>query len=254
MSEYWIREDGDVDYADGDVGDYNHEGIVIRDVQSQIIDKLSHLDIKNRHGYDFDSESDWDEFKNAAAIAYANELIQKNPAKKQNIEDAVHHDPEKFLMAALKQAGVTKTEWQTANGMNDARDFAMERWGWKTYRDGNVDTWRLTRKDMQAIIAGLESISDQDGWSEKKFRRYRFTINVFSNKKYFYLTIDQMEKWVKTPSANIVQDEPHDQIQPNQDQALSAVHPHYRNRPGVNPFGDSVLHSFKMFIEAINGK
>lgn len=35
--EYWIDENGDVDFADGDIGDRNHEGIVIDRVARMII-------------------------------------------------------------------------------------------------------------------------------------------------------------------------------------------------------------------------
>ena len=252
MSEYWIEEDGDVQFADGDIGDLNHEGVVIDRVRSEIIEKTSsHFRGSGKY---FDSGSDWDEFKDALANAYAKEFIQKNPKKRASVEKSLNYDPEKFTLAALKESGVTKQEWETAEGNNDARDYAMERWGWKTYRNGNVDTWRCTRKDMSAIIDGLESISEQDGWSDKKFKKYKFTINIFSTKKFFNLTIEQMKKWINNPTAQITQDEPQDIYKPSEDLAKQFSHPYYHNRPGVNPYGDSVLYSFKAFLEGNNGK
>jgi hypothetical protein len=255
MSEYWIQDGGDVDYADGDIGDMNHEAIVIRTVQGRIIDTASSkYHLRNNHGGYFDADSQWDEFQNALAMEFAKEMIEAKPANQKKIEKSVHYDPEPFFKAALKQCGVKQPEYDVANGVGDARDYAMERWGWKTYRNGNVDTWRLTRKDMQDIIKGLDAISDADGWSEKKFKKYRFTINVFSTKKHFYLTVEQMEKWISNPTATIAQDSATDIYGANQDLAKSLMHPHYHNRPGVNPFGDSVLYSFKAFLESINGK
>ena len=40
--EWWIDEDGSTTYADGDVGDRNHEGIVIETLVHEI---LYHFDI-----------------------------------------------------------------------------------------------------------------------------------------------------------------------------------------------------------------
>ncbi len=262
MSEYWIHEDGGVDFADGDVGDYNHEGVVITHLQGQIIEavyRVCHPQKKWSGGY-FDADSDWDEWKQAVAVAYAEVWAKKEPNLADRIQRQLEYDPEKILNRALKEAGVKKAEWDTANGIGDARDYAMERWGWKTYRDGNVDTWRLTKNDLKAIIEGLSNIAFESGWSEKRTNRTRFTINVFSTKKHFYMSIPQMEKWLTNPSASVTNDTPEADImtkaaiQGSRQQDLDLMHPHYRNRPGVNPFGDSVLHSFKAFIEYLDSK
>lgn len=257
MSEYWIHEDGGVDFADGDVGDYNHEGVVIRQLQSQIINAVNRVcDPADKRGRSFyGEEDDWDEWKQAVAESWAKELIEKDPQRQEKIEKVLDYDPDKLLMGALKAAGIKKNEWSVAEGSGDARNYAMATWGWKTYRDGNVETWRLTRQDLKAIMDGLSDISNEDGWSEKKFQKYRYSINVIPTGKHFYLTIAQMEKWLTSPSAAVTtQDSTEEELmnkaasQGTRQQALDLMHPHYRNRPGVNPFGDSVMPSFEDFL------
>jgi hypothetical protein len=257
--EFWIHEDGSTDFADGDVGDYNHEGIVVRDVQRQVIDACeSKFDIEDKRGSrfsNFDEYVDWDGFKSGLANAYAKELIEKYPEKREKIEEELENDPDRYMMAALKRAGIKKAEWDVANGMGDARDYAMEKWGWKTYRDGHIDTWRITRSDLQAIIRGIEDIADDNGWSDKRLARMSFTITVFSNRKQFNLTFEQMERWLASPSSAVPptqQGHTYDYLTPQadkqiRDMEIQKMHPAY-NRPGVNPFGDSVISSFRNFL------
>jgi hypothetical protein len=255
--EYWIREDGGVDFADGDIGDRNHEGIVIDTLQRQIVDTLQgSLGFKNN--FDHGEYVDWDGFKEAAAEAYYKELLQSKPQFQEKYEKLYEEDPNKFLMAAIKKAGVKKPEWDTAEGVGDARDYAMEKWAWKTYRDGNVDTWNLKRSDVEAIIGGLDEISNELGWSEKKFLKFRFTITVFTNKKHFYVTVEQLQNWLKKPAGapldSGTHENPDDKVfkqAANAQTHLGYMHPHYINRPGVNPFGDCVMSSFKSFMEMV---
>lgn len=250
MSEYWIYPGGHVDFADGDVGDYNHEGIVIRDVQSQIIDKCeSVFDVRNKHGRGFtDSDYiDWDEFKYALAESYANELIEKNPANQKKIEQQLDNDSDKFLFAALKQCGIKKYEWSVAEGTSDARNYAMERWRWKTYRSGSIDTWFFKPEDLKDIIQGVEEIAYHEGWSDKKLNNMSFSINVFSSRKHFFLSYNQLKNpkpksQISNPiKNNLINFNTNQAIQQVKNIDLDNIHPAYK-RPGVNPLGDHTLH------------
>lgn len=261
MSEYWIRSDGDVDFADGDIGDMNHEGIVIQDVQRNIIDKaesafglLKKSWNGNLRSFSDDEYIDWDEFKRAIAAAYADQLMQEHPKKKKKYKALLKEDPNKFVVPAIAYLGTKEAEWSVAEGGMDARDFAMEYWGWKTYRDGHIDTWRFTRNDLKAIVRGIDNIADEMGWSEKKLERMSFGITVFSNRKSFSLSYRQMTN-PRMPSAqpdpiksNLVNFNQHTtDIAKNQvrDMELQKLDPYYQKR--TFPFGDSVI-SFRDFL------
>lgn len=254
--EYWVHEDGYVDFADGDIGDYNHEGIVIRDVQNQIINKCEQsfrLRTK-RGGFFSDSEYiDWDEFKRALAEAYAEDYIQSNPKKAKTIKAYLENDPNKLALAAFASCGIKKPELDTAEGIGDARDYAMKYWRWKTYRDGNIDTWLMTKADLDAIINGIEQIADESGWSDKRLNRMSFNLTVFATGRHFSLTLEQMKKWLQRPDKLPQMDKPqYDYLTAQaekqiRDMEIQKMHPAYR-RPGVNPIGDSAIHSFKDFL------
>ena len=273
MSEYWIHKDGDVDFADGDVGDMNHDAIVIRDVQMGIVSKIEqHFDVTqeaswgggHRRSFSDSEYVDWDEFRQAVATAYAEDFIEKNPQKQKKIQRILANEPDPLINAAMKQSGVTKAELDCANGLGDARDYAMMYWGWKTYRDGNIDTWKISRSDLQGIINGIENVAEENGWSEKRLNRMSFTITVFSNKKHFSLTFAQMQKWLSRPGAAppIDNQRNYDYLTPQADKQiknieLSKMHPAYTGQNPdrkasnyVNPFGDSIHYSFRIFMEA----
>jgi hypothetical protein len=249
MSEYWIHEDGGVDFADGDVGDYNHEGIVISQVQRGIVEKCeAFFRVRNKWGHSFanDDYVDWDKFKQALAQEYT----KQNPKAQPWLDN----DPDKIILAALRTSGVKKAEWACAEGQGDARDYAMQWWGWKTYRNGNVDTWKMTRKDLEAIIRGLEEISEQENWSDKRFYRMGFYITVFSSGRHIAMTVPQMEQWLSSPVISPTYEKPQFDYLTQQasrqvrDIEYEKLDPAYK-RPGVHPFGDSVL-SFRAFVES----
>jgi hypothetical protein len=258
MAEWWIREDGSTEFADGDIGDMNHEGIVIQDVQREIISKCEQTFPELRkQRFDNGEYIDWDEFTAAVANAYGRRFAKSRPLfpkawAKEQLKQGEH---EGFLEAAFKRAGVKEAEWDCASGIGDARDYAMEHWGWKTYRDGHIDTWFFRPSDLQAIISGIENIAEESGWSDKKLNKTSFVINVFSNGKHFNLTLNQMKN-PKKPSAQDVSQTTNNLISYGSNQAnkqvrdidLKNMHPAYK-RPGVNPFGDSVIYSFRTFME-----
>jgi hypothetical protein len=257
MSEYWIQQDGSVEFADGDVGDYNHEGIVIDWITKQIVEKCENtFDVKKTtHGrqrpFSYEDHIDIREFEEALLMTYKENLVNQYPIKKPNIEQAFEENPDKYLEQALKQAGVGQREWNVVSGHEDARNYAMQKWGWKTYRDGHIDTWFWRKPDLTAIVEGIENIAHESGWSDKKLAKQSFTINIFSNKKSFTTSFNTLKN-PPTTQSNYLQKANLDYLTPQankqiRDMEISNLHPAYR-RPGVNPLGDHTQHTFKKFF------
>jgi hypothetical protein len=260
MSEYWIYENGGVEFADGDVGDRGHEAVVIDSLQRDIAEKCEQAyDIyKTSWGgksrFSNDDYIDWDEFKNALAEAYRNKLIQEQPQKKRKFENA---DEDALMISAIKAVGIKQIEWIVANGRSDARDYAMQYWGWKTYRDRNIDTWLWRTQDLQAIVSGIDEIAEHMGWSEKRLQKLGFTINIHSNNKSFTASYERLKNPPSNVAAVAVNQKPdvtnmtlYGTQQANlrtKEFELSQMHPAYK-RPGVSPFGDSTQMTFRNFI------
>jgi len=246
--EYWIHEDGWVDFADGDVGDYNHEAIVVNLVQHKIADAMAGVEgpngeIKNHTETSYDGNIEWDEFT-------------------QDLEEVFDGD-EDAQLDAIKQAGITDEEWACATTYGvDPREFALKNWGWKSVRGNNVDTWNYTRDDLDTIVSGLDEILEQEGGWDAEDAETEVSIVVFSTGQHFTATLDELKNQLnpqptKHPAQEYLQQKSRERDQyygwmtniakqQNADQDLEKMHPAYK-RKGVNPFGDSVM-GFKTWL------
>ena len=112
--EWWIDNTGSTTYADGDVGDYNHEaialeaalGVDLESVEPEIAGKLA--------SYDFDDPG---------VAAYLTE------------QDADRD----FL------------DWYARHPRSDARDYALEHMGWIRVKGDNFELWELTDEALRRI-------------------------------------------------------------------------------------------------------
>lgn len=167
--EYWIDQHGVSAYADGDIGDISHEGHVINLLQSQISSKLGHQ-------YDRGEYVNWDKFKDDLIKKTYEEMVEKAPNLKSQYDDEYQNDPDYFIKFGLDKLGVDEAEFQMADGRGDARDYAMEKWGWKRVVGNNIETWTLTTKDMRIIHNGINHIlNDKEEDTEEEFSIYVHT-------------------------------------------------------------------------------
>jgi hypothetical protein len=146
--EWWIS-DGSATYADGDVGDMNHEAHVIEHVRHTVCDKMGY------HHYDGDSP--WEDVLRLLAEAIYSD-------NSELYEEAwLDKDWLGVIEDAWRDKGVTQDEWSIANDFNsaDARQYASETLGWKRVDDNRVETWTLTEDDINSILDGLWEIDPE---------------------------------------------------------------------------------------------
>lgn len=176
--EYWITESGDVQYADGDVGTYNHEGYVLDTIQRQIIDAFG-LD------RDFDQGEfvDWEGF--------VQELVREK-AEEYGLDV---DDEDAILARAIAEEGITQEEFDLAQGRGDARLHAVQKWGWKVVHGHYISTWTLMDQDKKAIARGIGEILDQEGGfdGDHNVEELEFRITVVSTNKSFDMTLAELE-------------------------------------------------------------
>lgn len=172
--EYWIDNTGQVHHADGDTGDYNHEGHVINQLQKEIVEKY---DLK----YDNGEFVDWDQF--------CSDILEEYQAKYPKIQN-----DSKLMSKALKDLGVSEEEYSVANGIGDARLYGMKYWGWKRVQGNNVESWTLTGRDMKVIADGLDDILSNEGeMEEMQDSEIEVYVHVYSVKKDFEYTLEQLK-------------------------------------------------------------
>lgn len=165
--EWWIQ-DGQAMFADGDIGDMNHEGMVIQNVQGNIVSNSDHPE------FDYGEYVDWDGWKQAVA----QEKMEEWKAEGRDLSQV---DEEDALMEVLNELGVSDEEYQVAEGMTDARDYGMEHQGWKRVQGNNIETWTLTASDLRSIAQGLWDILESSGSEENP----EFNIYVHSTGKWY---------------------------------------------------------------------
>lgn len=163
--EWWIIG-GNAQYADGDIGDYNHEGMAIEYAQQSIMD----------------GEGDWDEWKvKAATNMFQKAMMQANtPELKQQVQAKWDEDGgEEFLMDALREKGIDNETYQVAEMMGDPREWAIKTLGWKRLQGNNIETYNISASDLHDIANGL-----WDAYQEE-CETSEFNIYVYSQDKWY---------------------------------------------------------------------
>jgi hypothetical protein len=140
--EWWIV-DGSAQFADGDVGDMNHETYVIQSVQNKYV-----YDEFSRGDY-----IDWDGFKTKLAEEAKEEYLNEFGVE-------TTEDDETLYLKKLNEMGMSTEEYKIAEGMGDARKYGMEKLGWKRVQKNNIETQTLTADDLSDIKRGLYDIED----------------------------------------------------------------------------------------------
>lgn len=154
QGEWWIV-DGQPLYADGSIGDKNHESYVIDYVQSLYAD---------------------DEFNKGDYINWS--LFERKVLKEKLQELGIPEsdDNEKLLFEALIEKGMTSEEIEIARGYGDAREYGISHLGWKRVKQNYIETQNLSAKDLAHIANGLWTA--YEGADEEELS---FTIEVRSN-------------------------------------------------------------------------
>lgn len=194
--EWWIYPGGDAQFADGSVGDSNHEGYVIDYVTREIYGHFVGDSNEEQMGYLEMWEDDI--FRSLISDGrLSEEEIQEwkeghGPAPilvRKLLEDKVYQNPEQANFAVFGAYGTQS---------KDMRDYAMKYLGWKrmTTHAGStyIQTWHLTQADVETIRRG---ISDAWGWSDEEDddNKHVVYIEVMSNNREFNdIPIDVLDK------------------------------------------------------------
>jgi len=112
-------------------------------------------------------------------------------------------DYEPFLDEVFKELGVTEEELALAEGNGDAREYAMEHWGWKRVAGHQIETWTLTPNDIDAIVSGIgEILGESEEGDDEKLELY---IYVYSNGKSYDFTLAQLEAMIRPKQPQVPQ-------------------------------------------------
>ena len=193
--EWWIDESGSTIFADGNVGDYDHEAIVVQNLVHII---LSHFGIEEDEPGELASYED----------TIRDNLIDDGRLSEEELKIWNNEEggggPMDIIIARLLEDKVFETTEQTNDAVSiaygsskDARDYAMHYWRWKvmkTYgKEIDIQTWFLKPDDLGIIVRGVNSIvenTDDPDDSDKEvgedgYEGPRVNVTVQATGKYF---------------------------------------------------------------------
>lgn len=145
QGEWWLDESGQTTYADGDVGDANHEMIAYTSALG--------LPMPGEYG----SEYDGPEFQ------IGDRVFKMHPGDLGDDPDGkpIPITPQNSLYAWLKENGVDARALKYFGKENaDARDYAIQYMGWIRIKGANIDVWTLDD-------ATLRRLQRSDIWDEE---------------------------------------------------------------------------------------
>ena len=177
--EWWFRH-GNADFADGDIGDYNHAAMAIESAHSEVLDsffdivkkhreKLEKLGIWNQvisknTGYDYDNIS-LETFKDAIDIIM--------DAEDSSVYDEVYSE-------IVSKHGLDC--FKAAMGDGDAAISWGLKQGWVRCHGNYLEVWTLNSSVMDTILDGLYSAYGEGGLLHDDTE---FSIELRSNKAFF---------------------------------------------------------------------
>lgn len=173
--EWWII-DGSASFADGDIGDMNHEAYVISYARHSLADS--------------DEEGEFLSWQEREATEIAESLAEQElfDVDKERILEECKSDPVGFLINHLDNSNIDQELFFVANGNHsDPRRYAIEKLGWKRLMGNTVETWHLTVSDLKNIGSGLwDAYGDQMEDEAEAGDEPEFNIEVVSAKKVYW--------------------------------------------------------------------
>lgn len=180
--EYWII-DGFIDFADGDVGDRNHEGIAIDHVVGQYTDDVSNLaeELKLPHEIDNYDEVDYEAFINT--LGNIREKLEETMSEQQ---------ADLYIMGELN---CNEETYAMLLGFGDPRMYAMKNEGWIAIRSNNVELFGYNNRRQKEIAESVSQILyEEQGVEESDPSQVELSIYDHKTGKSWYATLQDLEQ------------------------------------------------------------
>jgi hypothetical protein len=189
--EYWFDESGDPMYADGDIGDMNHEAYVQDRCAGEV---LGYFDIySDMQPADLDNHID-----EIIGIIIEKLGIVNDDEKREEIENDPYDALINYLKTQTTMNGPIDDIVHLARGRGgDGREFAIKEWGWSRVHQNNIEVKELTPAQLKIVASGINRALDQEGvYDEEDWLRAsqsEYNISTYTGKR-FEIKLEDMEK------------------------------------------------------------
>jgi hypothetical protein len=193
--EWWITEDGSTIYADIDVGDSGHEGVIIQHLVHEI---LGHFNIHEDEPQELSAYEDT-----------IKEILQsRNQFTDEDEEVWNTKGASEVILKKLVEDKAYPTYEQTEDAlyiaynstMRDARNYGMKYLKWKIMKTHGkyieIQSWHLLPEDLTAIVRGLWDVVDDtpdDETDEDSGTLINLTVAA-TQKRYHGIPLEVLEK------------------------------------------------------------
>lgn len=185
--EYWIM-DGYTVFADGDIGDYNHEGYATEHVfgahQEEIYDLADEYDISHEDNRYHDNPNPEELSKLLSEIQ--EKIVESMPEDEQSESEA-----SAIIMQKLQIDQETLT---ILYGYGDAAGYCMRREGWIAVRDNNAELYGWNTNSQKSLASGLDEILSHDGDDDAPDELVEINVYDHLTKKSFDVTLAQLKQ------------------------------------------------------------
>lgn len=183
--EYWVI-DGHVDFADGDVGDRNHEMIavsyIINDHLANIASLAEELNI-NADAISDDYGEDVDPEQVATVLG---EIIEALSNQGKDHTSANAH--------IMQYLGANQEAYNILLGQGDARLYVMKYLGWLAIRSNNVELYGYDSSKQKIVAEAIKDVMYEEGGVEDgQDADTEVAIYDFKTGKSWYASIEELD-------------------------------------------------------------
>ena len=173
-NEYWFH-DNDVEYADGDVGDKNHEMIAEDYILNQFIPYERLPEFNDEYGLSKE-KLETSAKENYDFIEY---LTNKYQLPEQEIIDNIYeYNYINWLLTGDDTLQTPKSK-ELFDALYDPRKYALEKLGWIRVQGNYIQTYNLDQTHLDEIVNGLREIfGSHDEEFDKHIQNKKFNLDV----------------------------------------------------------------------------
>lgn len=180
--EYWII-DGSVDFADGGISDKNHEYIAREYLVLQYQDLIEQL--AEKYGVPYEDAFSYGEV----------DLIQVEDVI-LGIEEALKDRGVRNATEVLERKFGDSEVVSILKGGGDARQYAMDHYGWIAVRGNNVELSGYDYDRQQEIAGGIWDILEGEGFDTDNIDPSNVELSVYDHAtgRSWYVTLQDLEQ------------------------------------------------------------
>ena len=169
LGEFWIDETGFATFADGNIGDFNHEGLALQTIRCRILNSI---------GADFDDSICDDDF-------YTN-LIQKELELE---EEPSVWTAEKAILKRLEEDKDPEYELiKRLVNSKDPRETVINEFGWIWVKGNWAGFKEINQESLKRLSQGFQEIVND----EEDVEGIEVTLRVFNENKEYSISLNDI--------------------------------------------------------------